>query len=202
MFQVKDVFRNAQTIILIFIILFGAWHLLRDRLFPPEETRDPRAELTHEIHSACLDSENRWVRAIVEVRNTGHDPVHLSEHVHYVAQIVPVGEKLRVALHSAGPAGNGLRVINLPQLLEPHAIGNQAGDFAITPSAKVILGQNESHRQYLDFLIRPSAEVIEVTSAFKDSSLNEDGARVVSWEGTARTIYEIKADPACSGLSG
>jgi len=202
MFQVKDVFRNAQTIVLIFIILFGAWHLLRDRLFPPEETRDPRAELTHEIHSACLDSENRWVRAIVEVRNIGHDPVHLSEHGHYVAQLVPVEEKLRAALRSGGSAGSGLRVINLPEFLEPHEIDSQAGDLSIAPSARVILGQNEAHRQYLDFLIKPSAEVIEVTSSFKDSSLNEDGVRVVSWEGTARTIYEIKTDPACSGLSG
>lgn len=183
---------------LILAILFGAWYFIEKEFYPPEVSVAPRAVVTHEIFSACLDDEHRWIRAMVEVRNTGRDPVELSESHHYYVQLVPVDDELGAALLHDGSTGSDPVAMDWGRFVEPREILEQSAGGTMTASARVVVESNETHRQYLDFVIAPSARVIEITSTFKDTAGNENKNASTIWVGEAKTLYEIKADPACA----
>ncbi len=191
----NDIFRNAQTILLILAIIFGVWYYIKQEFYPEVAAADPRAVVSHEIFSACLDTEHRWIRAMVEVRNVGLDPIELSAGRHFYAQLVPVDDELGEALHSSGATGSGLAVIDWGRYVEPREIKSESSASSTRRTAGVSVKSNESHRQYLDFAIAPAARVFEITSAFTDAS--GEGA-AGNWSGEAKTIYEIKADPTCT----
>lgn len=192
------IFRNAQTILLLIAILFGVWYFIKKEFYPPEVVTDPRAVVSHEIFSACLDSEHRWIRTIVEVRNVGFDPVGLSESRHYYAQLVPAVDELSSALSQRRAMGGDPVAIEWGSFAEPREIFNQGVEGSGVPAAGVVIETNESHRQYLDFVILPSVEVFEITSTFRDASGNEARNAASDWTGEAKTVYQIKADPTCS----
>ncbi len=192
------IFRNAQTILLLIAILFGVWYFIKKEFYPPEVVTNPRAVIAHEIFSACLDSEHRWIRVIVEVRNVGLDPVELSDSRHYFAQLVPADDELSSALSERRALGGNPVAIEWGRFAEPREIFNQGVEASAVPAPSVVVEINESHRQYLDFVILPSVEVFEITSTFRDASGGEARHPASDWTGEAQTVYQIKADPTCS----
>lgn len=190
MMQVKDfVFRNAQALILIVAILIWVWaNYIYDQEPPVIEI--PRAEISHEIFSACLNSEQRLVRAKVEVRNVGPVEVKLTKNHHSVAQVspYPAGQKFGDDARERGKTNSKPGRIRWPES------GNSERN-----STDETLKPNEIHEQYHDFVLSPSVKVIEVTSRFEDASPGEDKKKP-NWEGgEVRTIYKV-GDPICSKL--
>ncbi len=106
-----------------------------------------------------------------------------------MAQVSPAGKKLGIAFRNGGSTGNKQGLINWPVLL--HSPPNSTDEF---------LDPNEIHKQYQDFVITPSARVIEVTSTFKDTSLNK-GEKIVNWEGEVKSIYDV-GDATCAQKFG
>lgn len=189
--QVKDfVFRNAQALILIVAILIWVWaNYIYDK--EPTVIEIPRAQISHEIFSACLNSEQRLVRAKVEVRNVGPVEVKLTKNHHSVAQVSPppVGKKFDDADHQdLGPKESKPGLIVWPEIL------------AKSPpnSTEVSLQPNEIYEQYHDFVISPSARVIEVTSTFGVAPKRADD-KIPPWQ--AKKMYDV-GDPTCPQLPG
>lgn len=191
----NDIFRNVQTILLILAILFGVWYYIKNEFYPEVAPSDPRAVVSHEIFSACLDAEHRWIRAMVEVRNVGLDPVELSEGRHSYAQLVPVDGELSDALDYGGSTDRSLAMIDWGRYLEASGTRSEIAASSTRRAASASIRSNESHRQYLDFVIAPSVEVFEISSAFTDAS---GSGAAGNWSGEATTIYEVKADPTCT----
>lgn len=195
MIQVKDfLFRNAQTIILIVAILIGGWWFLSPG------KKFPRAEISHDIYSACLDldSEHRLVRAIVDVHNVGPVRFKLLNSDLYVQQVVPFENNLGEALLVGGETESKPGPFNWRQLLHIPIAPNSSDE---------VLKPNESHRQYVDFLIPPTSKVIElksevkvdrVTSFFENIWISTD-EKISS--GQAKTIYDVR-DRTCAQKFG
>ena len=197
MYQFKDIFWNAKTIVLVVAVLIAAgWYLYSNKIFPFQDVGQSRVEISHEIYSACLDSEHRWLRAIVDVRNVGDVGFELSESDHYVSQVAPAGEYAFPDRASTGFIDWPLLSHSPPSsndvLSKPHKTHNQTANFSIQPSDDVVLEPNETHRQYQDFVISPAVKVVEVTSAFRKPSRSKD--EPVNWE--AKTIYDV-GDTSC-----
>lgn len=191
MMQVKDfVFRNAQALILIVAILIWVWaNYIYDKKPPVIEI--PRAEISHEIFSACLNSEQRLVRVKVEVRNVSPVEVKLTKNHHSVAQVSPspAGREFGDDVRDRGKTKSRPGRIKWPD--SGHSESN---------STVETVKSNEVHVQYHDFVISPSLQVIEVTSTFQDTSSVGDEEKP-NWEGgEVRTIYRV-GDPNCSKLA-
>ncbi len=195
MTQVKDFFfRNAQTIVLIAVILIGGWWFLS----PSENS--PRAQVSNEIYSACLDldSEHRLVRAIVDIHNVGPVRFKVLKSDLYVHQVVPFENNRGEALLDDGETESKPGPFDWRQLLHIPIAPNSSDE---------VLKPNESHRQYVDFLIPPSSKVVElksevkvgrVASFFESIWINTD--EKVS-NGEAKTIYDVR-DMACAKKAG
>jgi hypothetical protein len=192
MIQVKDFFfRNAQALILIVAILIWVWaNYIYDKEPPVIEI--PRAEISHVIFSACLNSEQRLVRAKVEVRNVGLVDITLTKNRHSVATVSPspAGKEFGDDVRDRGKTNSKPGRIKWP---ESGASESNSTDEPLQP--------NKIHVQYHDFVISPSLKVIEVTSTFEDTSSIGDEKKP-SWEGgEVKTIYNV-GDPACTKLVG
>lgn len=203
MYQFKDIFWNAKTFVGIAVVIAAGWYLYSNKIFPFQDVGQTRAEINHDIYSACLNSKHRWLRTIVDVRNIGDVGFKLSENDHYVSHVAPA-EKYAfpdpattgfidwpMLSHSPPSSkGEGLK----PNVeLKPHETHSQTTDFSIHPSDNVVLEPNETHRQYQDFVIPPAVKVVEVTSAFRNPSRSKN-KKIVNWE--AKTIYDV-GDPSC-----
>lgn len=190
MIQFNDYFRNAQTIIVTLAILVWGWmHFFHNKEVAVSQL--PSAEVSHDIFAACLNGATRLVRVKIEVRNVGAVELNVSENNHSVVQVSPfaAGEAFNHAVRNVGTTGIDPGLIDWPESLAN-----------LRYSSDVDLQPNEVHEQYHDFVITPSARVIELTSTFGGISPNEDG-EVVNWDEDMRTIYQI-GETTCPQLPG
>lgn len=199
MSRFRDLFGNAQTIVLVLVVVIGGlWYLYSNRIFPFDELGRPRADVSHEIFSACLDEDRRWLRAIVNLRNIGAVRFKFSYSDHYVSQIAPAGDYVF-------PSGASTGAIKWPllahsprdtsdDLSKPHKDHARSDEFSVRPADRKILEPGEAHKQYQDFVIPPGAGVVEVTSAFWNTSRSTK-QKIESWE--AKTIYDV-ASTSCA----
>ena len=194
MIQVKDFFfRNARIIISIVAIVIGGWWFLS----PGKQI--PRAEISNEIFSACLDldSEHRLVRAIVDVHNVGPVRFKLLKSDLYVHQVVPFENNDGEALLDGGETESKSGPFDWRELLRIRIAPNASDE---------VLKPNESHRQYVDFLIPPSSKVVELKSEVKVGRVrsfpeNIWKRKVEISSGQAKTIYDVR-DKTCAQESG
>lgn len=195
MSRIKDAFLNVQTLFLAVTIILGTLYLFWGKLFPPEpEPRAPRAEVSHQIFSTCIDSTNRWARAMVEVRNIGQDSLKLAEGMHQVRELLPANSRLVGALAAGRPVGNERGTIDWSRFAESRKVSAAGAASEESRTETPELASNEAFRDYLDILISPEAEVIEVTSHFRDQESGDSGPL---WQGSAKTIYAIREDVGC-----
>ncbi len=176
----NDYFRNAQTIIVtVAIVVWGWMYFFHDKDSPDNES--PDAEVSHDIFSTCLNSDNRLVRVKVEVRNVGDVQLKLSTNNHSIAQVspFPAGEEFDNAIRDVGTTGSKPRLIVWPKLLKTPPYSTDAADATLEPGA--------IHQQYHDFVITTSARIIELTSKFE------------SWQG--KTIHDV-GDATCAQSPG
>lgn len=193
MSRFRGLFGSAQAIVLVLVVLIGGlWYLYSNKIFPFDNLGHPRADISHEIFSACLDADRRWLRAIVDIQNVGTVRFKLGSSDHYLSQVAPAG-------NYAFPDGASTGSIHWPLLAHSppnendqrskrHPEHSRDNEFSMRPSTRLALGPGESHKQYQDFVIRPEIRVVEVTSAFVNPSRSTDNG-IVSWE--ARTIYDV-----------
>ncbi|NNF66773.1 MAG: hypothetical protein HKM98_04610 [Gammaproteobacteria bacterium] len=185
-----------QTLFLLVTIILGALYLFWGKLFPPApEPRAPRAEVNHQIFSACIDSTNRWARAMVEVRNIGQDSLRLSKGQHQVRELLPANSRLVGALAAGRPVGDERGMIDWSRFAESRKVSAAGEVTEERKAAMPVLAPNEAFRDYLDILVSPQAEVIEVTSHFRDKESDESGPL---WQGSAKTVYAIREDVGCT----
>jgi hypothetical protein len=189
MMQVPDYFnfRNAQTIIVTGVLLVWGWmHFFHDRDVVGEEI--PSVEISHEIFSTCLNEDNRLVRVKVEVRNVGAVELKLSEIGHSIAQVSPfaAGRDFDATIQKVGSTESEPQLINWPKpaelIVRPRSSENLSNSPAVT------VQPNETHEQYHDFVITPSARVIELTSTF-DVTPQSACAKIENCQ--AKTIYDV-----------
>ncbi|MBT8085887.1 MAG: hypothetical protein HKN35_07065 [Woeseia sp.] len=178
----KNYFVNAQTIIVIVAILAWGWMtFFHDKMFPEEAS--PRAEISHEIFSTCLNNQHRLVRVGAAVRNIGAGPLKLSASNHSIAQVSPppTEQDLASVERDVGIAGSKPGLIVWPEFFE--GPGN---------SLDIVLQPGELHEEFHDFVIAPSAKVVEVKSYFANDVQNQKDERM-NWEETLKTIYDAGA---------
>ncbi len=193
MSRFKDFFGNAQTIVLVLVVVIGGlWYLYSNKFFPFDNLGRARADVSHDIYSACLDGEHRWLRAIVDIRNVGAARFKLSNSDHYVSQIAPLRDYPLPEVAPTGAIRSPLLAHSPPDtddiLSEPHRHHTRSDEFSIRPSVKLILEPGEVHRQYQDFVIPPAVRFVEVTSTFLNTSRSTK-EKIASWE--AKTIYDV-----------
>jgi len=161
--QFKDYVDIVQKLVAIgAIVVAGWWFLIRGEGLP-------RADITHEFHSACLNSDIRWVRVIIDVQNIGHVRLELANSEHRISQVLPLDRKISEALRDGEPIGTKPGRISWPELA--HLSSDSRNEF---------LESGEIHTQYRDFLIPSGVKIIQVTSFFQNPVLSQND-QIVGW---------------------
>lgn len=164
---------SAYAIVLVVVVSILAWkYFLRDFLFP--DVVIPSAAVSHQIFSACLNEDVRWLRTLVEVRNTGTAEIKLDKGKHDIAQVSPSNQFRETPKAQS-------ELIEWPVIV---SIRDTATD-------KLQAGARLSRT--LEFLIDPSVRVIEVTSMYESIPQN-DNEKSKTWR--TNTIYEL-GDQEC-----
>lgn len=172
--QIRGFFGTAQAIVLLVVVAILSWkYFLHDIFFP--EVPDLRVEVSHQIYSACLNQNTRWVRTKVTVTNAGSGPVELAPGEHHVAQIAPSDQ------FSETPKAQ-TKAFNWPTIV------------SVSDSDATTLKLASSFDRDLAFLIDPSVRVIEISSTYKIAPSSE-GNNTDPW--IAETIYDV-GDSGCS----
>lgn len=162
--QFKTLFGTAQALFLLVVVIVLAWnYFLRDLIYP--EIVRPEAAISHEVFSACLNADVRWLRIETALANTGSTDITIGRAQHQLARIAPAEDFDRRQAAEA---------IDWPRIAE-HDTG---------PAEPIAPG--ERSLQYLDFFVDPLIQVVEITSRFE--SAQENPAESTVWQ--TRTIYD------------
>lgn len=171
--HVRGFFGTAQAIVLLIVLVILAWkYFLSDWLFP--ELPDLRAKVSHQIFSACLNEDVRWIRARVEIRNSGADEIALDRGRHSLAQIAPASQLRDTPVAQSEP-------IDWPVITSTQ----DATTENLEPAAMT--------SRVVDFLVDPSIRVVEITSVYASVADDPDSISA-TWQ--SATVYET-GDPGC-----
>lgn len=159
------------------IVIWGWMHFFHDRFFPDEGI--PSAEISHDIFATCLNSSKRLVRVKVEVRNVGTAQLNQLKNSHSIAQVSPFAEGTEFdnAVRQLETTGSEPPLMDWPEPLRNPVY-----------STDVDLLPDEIYEQYHDFVIAPSARVIELTSTF-ELTPQSTTEKIEPWQ--AKTIYDL-----------
>ncbi|NNF51209.1 MAG: hypothetical protein HKN59_02105 [Gammaproteobacteria bacterium] len=172
----KGFLGTAQAIFLVIIIAIAAWqYFLKDWFFADDP--EPSASVSHQLFSACLNSDVRWLRAHAILSNTGLAEINLNKMVHRVARVAPANNS-NSALEVSKPQTKGVSTYEWPVI---STLEGNAGE-KLAPNA--VLAEN------IDFFIAPDIQVVEVTSIYTG-----DSEKRPSWD--LVTVYDI-GDSDCS----
>jgi hypothetical protein len=153
----KDHLDFVQKIIALVAVFVGIW------LFFVRGENLPRASISHEIFSACLNERMRWVRAIVTIENVGLVRVELFKSKHRVAQVFPLDRRLEDALNNGGSIGSTPGRIDWPEVASVDI--ERSHEF---------LEPGESYTQYTDFVVPSGIQMLQVSSFYKNEAVTTD----------------------------
>jgi hypothetical protein len=152
-----------QKVIAIGAVIVGGWWFLARG----EDL--PRASISHDIFSACLNAQVRWIRAIVTIENVGLVRVELYESNHRVSQVFPLDRRLAAALDVGKSIGSRPGRIDWPEVA--------AVD---TTSSHEFLEPGETYTQYTDFLVASNIQMLQVASFYKNPAVTTE-TNEVGW---------------------
>ena len=170
----KGFLGTAQAIFLVIIIAIAAWqYFLKDWFFADDP--EPSASVSHQLFSACLNSDVRWIRAHAILSNTGLAAIKLTKTAHRVARVAPT-EKANNGPQIPTVRESGVSTFGWPE------IAKFEGEAGVTLAPDAALAED------IDFFIAPDIRVVEVTSIYT-SKAEKTVAKSNSWD--LVTVYDV-----------